>query len=209
MSSPFNPFSETGRVLRAVVPLAAVAALLAGCGSSSSSSSPAAGGSAAVQASSAPAATTAPAASPAAAGSAAASGAGVVVTTKTGALGTYLTDKAGRTLYLWVADTGTKSTCSGSCATAWPPLTTSGAPTAAGSAKASELATTTRDDGTKQVTYDGHPLYYFVGDKTAGATAGQGSDSFGAKWWVVTPAGVAVTKAASAAGPAAPAKSGY
>ncbi len=113
--------------------------------------------------------------------------------TTTGSAGTYLTDSSGASLYLWVADTGSTSTCSGACATAWPPLLTTGKPTAGGKADASLLGTTTRSDGKKQVTYAGHPLYTFIGDKHAGDTAGQGSNGFGAKWWLVTPAGKAIT----------------
>ncbi len=77
--------------------------------------------------------------------------------------------------------------------------------TAAGSAKASDLGTITRSDGTKQVTYDGHPLYYFVGDSAAGQTNGQGSDNFGAKWWLVAPSGAEITGTDTAAAAAAPA----
>ena len=107
--------------------------------------------------------------------------------------GTVLTDGTGRAVYLWVADTGDTSTCSGACAGAWPPVTASGTVTASGSAKASDLGTITRSDGTKQVTYDGHPLYYFAGDSGPGTATGQGSDSFGAKWWLVAPSGSDVT----------------
>jgi hypothetical protein len=87
------------------------------------------------------------------------------------------------------------SACTGACASAWPPVT--GTATAAGSAKASDLGTITRSDGTKQVTYDGHPLYYFVGDSGPGTATGQGSDNFGAKWWLVSPAGSDVTASVS------------
>jgi hypothetical protein len=87
------------------------------------------------------------------------------------------------------------SACSGACASAWPPVT--GTATAAGSAKASDLGTITRSDGTKQVTYDGHPLYYFVGDSGPGTASGQGSDNFGAKWWLVSPAGSDITASVS------------
>jgi hypothetical protein len=62
---------------------------------------------------------------------------------------------------------------------------------------ASDLGTITRSDGTKQVTYDGHPLYYFAGDSGAGTATGQGSDGFGAKWWLVSPAGADVTASVS------------
>ena len=65
--------------------------------------------------------------------------------------------------------------------------------TASGSAKASDLGTITRSDGTKQVTYNGHPLYYYAGDSGSGTASGQGSDSFGAKWWLVSPSGSDVT----------------
>jgi hypothetical protein len=79
--------------------------------------------------------------------------------------------------------------------------------TAAGGAKASELGTITRSDGTKQVTYDGHPLYYFVGDSAAGQANGQGSDNFGAKWWLVASSGAKITASDTAAAANAPAPS--
>jgi predicted lipoprotein with Yx(FWY)xxD motif len=123
-----------------------------------------------------------------------------------------LTNGSGKAVYLWVKDTGAMSNCNGACAGAWPPVTTTGAATATGGAKASDIGTITRSDGTKQVTYDGHPLYYFSGDSGPGMASGQGSDAFGAKWWLVTPAGSDVTAsvstftaAASGAAPAAPA----
>lgn len=115
-----------------------------------------------------------------------------VVATKTTSLGTFLVDSKGRALYLWDADHGSMSTCSGACAQAWPPLTTSGTPKAGGKVKASLLGTTTRSDGSREVTYAGHPLYYFEGDSAPGQTTGQGSDGFGAPWWVVSPAGKAI-----------------
>jgi hypothetical protein len=119
-------------------------------------------------------------------------------------------------VYLWVKDSGGMSACEGACAGAWPPVTTTGTATASGSAKASDLGTITRSDGSKQVTYDGHPLYYFSGDSGAGTASGQGSDGFGAKWWLVAPTGSDVTASVSsltasassgsgAAAPAAPA----
>jgi hypothetical protein len=76
-------------------------------------------------------------------------------------------------------------------------VTTTSTASASGSAKASDLGTITRSDGTKQVTYNGHPLYYFVGDSGPGTASGQGSDNFGAKWWLVTPAGGDVTGSVS------------
>jgi predicted lipoprotein with Yx(FWY)xxD motif len=120
------------------------------------------------------------------------SGKASAVSTKTSSLGTFLVDANGRTLYLWDADHGSKSTCSGACAQAWPPLTATATPKASGAAKASLLGTSKRSDGSREVTYAGHPLYYFEGDTRPGQTTGQGSDGFGAPWWVVTPAGKAL-----------------
>ena len=114
------------------------------------------------------------------------------VSTKTSSLGTFLVDGNGRALYLWDADHGSMSTCSGACAQAWPPVTTTGTPKASGAVKASLLGTTKRADGSREVTYAGHPLYYFAGDTTPGQTTGQGSDGFGSPWWVVSPAGKAI-----------------
>jgi predicted lipoprotein with Yx(FWY)xxD motif len=111
------------------------------------------------------------------------------VKTRSGKLGTYLVDSKGKTLYLFEKDKTSKSKCSGDCAVAWPPLLTSGKPKAAGSAKASLLGTSKRSDGKTQVTYHGHPLYYFVQDKKAGDTKGQNVDGFGAEWYVLSPAG--------------------
>lgn len=120
-------------------------------------------------------------------------GTGAVVSTHQGSAGTYLTDSSGRTLYLWTADRMNTSTCSGACAAAWPPLTTKGAPTAKTPAEAKLLGTTKRSDGTTQVTYAGWPLYRFIDDSAPGQTNGQGSNGFGAKWWMVTPSGHSIT----------------
>jgi predicted lipoprotein with Yx(FWY)xxD motif len=105
--------------------------------------------------------------------------------TRTGPAGTYLVDGTGKSLYLFIIDTGGKSMCSGPCAQAWPPLTTNGKPTASSGVTASKLTTITRSDGSTQVVYAGHPLYYFVGDKAPGDTTGQDIDQFGAKWYVL------------------------
>jgi len=102
-----------------------------------------------------------------------------------------------RTLYLFQKDTGTTSTCSGACAQAWPPLLTSGSPKGSGSASASMLGTTKRSDGKLQVTYAGHPLYFFAEDTQAGQTKGQALNFFGAPWYVVSPAGKEITKTVS------------
>jgi len=116
------------------------------------------------------------------------------VKTRHGKLGTYLVDGKGRTLYLFEKDRTKTSMCADACAVAWPPLKTKGRPKAAGAAKASLLGTSKRADGTTQVTYRGHPLYYFVQDKKAGDTKGQNVDGFGAEWYVVSPAGKKIEK---------------
>jgi predicted lipoprotein with Yx(FWY)xxD motif len=104
--------------------------------------------------------------------------------------GTALVDGNGHTLYLFEADRATTSACAGGCAQVWPPLVTHGsAPTASGPVQATLLGTTPRADGTQQVTYNGHPLYYFAGDEAPGDVRGQGLNQFGAKWYVVAPGG--------------------
>jgi predicted lipoprotein with Yx(FWY)xxD motif len=118
---------------------------------------------------------------------------------KTG-LGKILVDSKGHTLYLWAKDSGTKSSCSGACATAWPPLRASGKPTAGSGAKASLLGTTPRSDGKPQVTFKGHPLYGFQGDSKPGDTNGEGSTGFGAAWYVLSPTGAQITGAPSSSG---------
>jgi predicted lipoprotein with Yx(FWY)xxD motif len=112
-------------------------------------------------------------------------------------LGKILADGKDQTLYLFLKDKGTTSECSGACATDWPPLTVSGSPTASSGAQQSLLGTTKRSDGKSQVTYNGHPVYRFAGDQNPGDTAGQGLTAFGASWYVLSPAGDQITKAAS------------
>jgi predicted lipoprotein with Yx(FWY)xxD motif len=104
-------------------------------------------------------------------------------------LGTILIGPNGHALYLFEKDKGKQSTCTGACASAWPPLTTQGSPQAAGSLKASLLSTTKRSDGTTQVVYAGHPLYYYSGDQSSGQTGGEGAKAFGAEWYVLAPSG--------------------
>ena len=108
------------------------------------------------------------------------------------ALGRILVDGSGRTLYLFEADKGTTSSCYDACAGVWPPLTTTGSPMAGNGVNQSLLSTTTRKDGSTEVVYNGHPLYYFISDKQAGDTTGQGLSSFGADWYVLSAAGTKV-----------------
>ncbi len=111
------------------------------------------------------------------------------VATASSKLGPILVDGSGRTLYLFKKDSGSTSSCSGACATAWPPYTTTGTPAAGSGITASLLGTTKRADGTTEVTYNGHPLYYFARDSKPGDTSGQNVDAFGAEWYVLSPAG--------------------
>lgn len=115
------------------------------------------------------------------------------VMTRSGPMGTYLTDGQGRSLYLFVADTSTTPTCFGPCAAAWPPLITTGAPKAGPGIDAAKLGTTPGAGGATQVTYNGHPLYLWMLDKAPGDTTGQGVNNFGALWWLVSPQGAAIT----------------
>jgi predicted lipoprotein with Yx(FWY)xxD motif len=103
--------------------------------------------------------------------------------------GKFLVDGQGRSLYLFEADKSTTSTCTGACAAAWPPVTASAMPMAGGGVSQSLLGTTKRADGTEQVTYNGHPLYYFAADTGSGMVKGQGSKEFGAGWYVLNAMG--------------------
>lgn len=109
------------------------------------------------------------------------------------AFGKVLVDARGRTLYLYTSDKGKTSVCYGQCASFWPPLLTTGKPRAGVGAKAKLLGVTMRKDGSHQVTYAGHPLYFFASDAKAGQTNGQGLQGI---WWVVSAAGKKVTKKA-------------
>ena len=114
-----------------------------------------------------------------------------------GGLGKILVDSQGRTIYLFQKDTGMKSTCTGACAAAWPPLRASHKPVVGSGASASMVTTAPRSDGAPQVVYHGHPLYLFSGDKNPGDTNGQGVTAFGGAWYAVSPAGNMVTGAGS------------
>jgi len=150
-----------------------IAFIVAGCGGSASGAPNSSG----------PYGSAAPASPP----TAAAGGASVAVANSP--LGRILVDGRGRTLYLFEKDTSTASTCDGACASSWPPFTTTGKPLAGDGALAGKLGTTTRTDGSTEVAYNGHPLYYYAGDTKPGDTTGQGLDSFGAAWDVLSPAG--------------------
>jgi predicted lipoprotein with Yx(FWY)xxD motif len=103
---------------------------------------------------------------------------------RTTPLGKILVDANGRTLYLFEADKPNTSNCSGACLTLWPPLTSNGKPQAQGGVLASKIGTTT-GAGKQQVTYGGHPLYYYAADQKPGDTTGEGLNQFGAAWDVL------------------------
>ena len=114
---------------------------------------------------------------------------GTAVHVATSKLGRILVDSKGITLYDFPPDKGTTSVCYGACAALWPPLVTHAKPVAASGVRASLLGTTKRKDGKLQVTYGGHPLYYFVSDRKPGQTTGEGLNQFGGPWWVISPTG--------------------
>jgi len=122
-------------------------------------------------------------------------GGGNSVSVKQTPLGGILVGAGGRTLYLFRADKPNVSTLSRAGLVVWPAFTTTGTPQAASGARAADIGTIARSGGKHQVTYGGHPLYYFVGDRQAGSTNGQGLLEFGAKWYVVSPGGKAITSA--------------
>ncbi|WP_440100226.1 COG4315 family predicted lipoprotein [Streptosporangium sp. H16] len=100
-------------------------------------------------------------------------------------IGKVLVGEGGRTLYLFEKDKDGKSSCSDACARAWPPYVTDGKPEAGQGVKEDLLDTTERDDGTTQVTYNRHPLYYFAKDTKAGDVKGHDVDGFGDEWYAV------------------------
>jgi predicted lipoprotein with Yx(FWY)xxD motif len=130
--------------------------------------------------------------------SAAGSGTSAKATTSGGAplkvvsdpqLGKIITDGAGRTLYDFPIDKGTASVCYGACASLWPPYTTSTKPVAGAGISQALVGTTKRKDGSTEVTYAGHPLYYYAPDRKQGQITGQALDQFGAPWYVLAPSG--------------------
>ena len=156
--------------------LAALALTVSACASSSSSPAAAGNTPAAAAGSSSPAA--------------AASAGGTSLTAKTIGGQQVLTNSAGLTLYWFVPDTSTTSKCTGSCATYWPPVK---GPATAGAGVTGTLGTITRSDGTKQATYDGHPLYTYVGDTAPGQAKGNALNLSGGLWYEMTVSGATPT----------------
>jgi predicted lipoprotein with Yx(FWY)xxD motif len=183
--APRAASSRTGRIVRRLFWTAPVAAALAlaACGG--------AGGHGTLTTKTPPSATSSGAPQQRPATAAATRPRGRVITARTSRYGSILTDGSDRTIYLFTRDRSTASTCVGPCATAWPPVLTTGAPRHAGGLTAA-LGTTRRRDGTVQVTYGGHPLYYYVNDVRPGEILCQNVDEFGGTWLVVSPRGTAV-----------------
>jgi predicted lipoprotein with Yx(FWY)xxD motif len=168
------------RKIWGVAGLAALALTVSACASSGSSSSSAAAN------------------TPAAGGnsSSAAGAGGSTVTEKTIGSQQVLVDSQGMTLYWFAPDTSSKSNCSGQCAVYWPPVK---GPLTAGSGVTGTLSTITRSDGSTQATYDGHPLYTYVGDKSPGQATGNGKNLSGGLWWEMTVSGSTPAAGAGAA----------
>jgi predicted lipoprotein with Yx(FWY)xxD motif len=172
--------------------LIAVAALAlgiaaAGCGGSNSSSATPASGTNASNGSSG-------AYGSGGGGSSSSSSSAVTVKAVSSPLGTILVDQDGKTLYLFEADSMNKSNCSGGCLTLWPAVMAKGKATAGNGVSAGMIGTAT---GSSQVTYAGHPLYWFSGDTAAGDTNGEGLTDFGGAWYAVSPAGKSVEEQGS------------
>lgn len=117
---------------------------------------------------------------------------GTIVKVVSSEYGPVIADRKGEAFYLFDKEQGKKSKCYGDCATAWPPLLTKGTPRAGKGAKQKLLGTTKRRSGRLQVTYAGHPLYYYK-DDTPGNILCQNVDEFGGLWLVVKPSGKPVT----------------
>jgi len=166
--------------LLAVALLAVLGFVAAGCGGSSASSAPKNGVAGAQHSTSSVA----------------------VKTRKISGLGTVLVNPAGRTLYVFMKDQHSRVTCTGSCASFWPPLKWKGSskPTAGGTAKTSLLGTDKNPSGGKVVTYNHWPLYTYSGDSAAGQAKGWNLNLNGGKWYVISPAGKVVKQKTSSGG---------
>lgn len=212
-----NAMRATSPAIKATVFLGMAALLVAGCASTKSagSATPSSAAAATSAAAAAPAATSAaavpapssaariaPAVAAVSSAGSVAPAVGVSVNVKAGPLGKYLTDAAGKTLYIFTPDTSSASTCYGTCIANWPAFVTNAAPQAGTGVTASMLGTSPRNDSTTQVTYNGHPLYLFKGDKAAGDTSGQGKAG---TWFMVSASGAKIASATVTPAPKKPA----
>ena len=111
------------------------------------------------------------------------------VTVRSSDFGRIVFDSNGRALYAFTKDPRGRSVCKGACARAWPPYIVTGALRAPAGVERSLLGTTRRADGRRQLTFNGHPLYYYVGDTGPGVVRCQNVFEFGGLWLVVRPGG--------------------
>lgn len=182
------------RAMLSAVILIATSALLAACGSSSSSTQSknanAGGTQSASSGRSYGSGAYGSSGTPASSSTSSGSGRATEITTKHSKFGMILAGGPKQlTVYLFQGDKGASAGCTGACAVAWPPVRTSGTAVAGGQAANAHLGTITRPGGIKQVTYNGHPLYYFARDKDSGDAYGQAVKAFGAAWYVLAPSG--------------------
>ncbi len=167
----------------AVASVVVLAVAIAACGSSSKKTSSSSSSSSSAATSSTPATR-----------SYGGGGGGIKVALRKVSFGNVLVGPNSHTVYMFLKDKGTTSQCNGKCAVVWAPLTSSGKPQAGAGLNASLLGTGKRSDGQMQVTYGGHPLYYYDDDKKPGMTEGEGKKEFGAEWYAVGADGKKVAK---------------
>jgi predicted lipoprotein with Yx(FWY)xxD motif len=113
---------------------------------------------------------------------------GTVITSGDSEFGTMLFNNEGQAIYIWELEGSSTAECYGDCAEAWPPVLTNGTPRAMGGVSSNLLSTTRRTDGSTQVTYNGHPLYYYAHEK-AGEVKCHNVSTHGGLWWVIQPSG--------------------
>jgi predicted lipoprotein with Yx(FWY)xxD motif len=121
------------------------------------------------------------------------------ISLKQTSVGKGLADANGRTLYLFAGDKRGLSTLSAAGRAVWPPFTSTTLPQAGGGVAVSQIATVASTSGGTQISYKGHPLYYYVGDHKPGQILGQGLNEFGGRWHVVSATGAAITSAPKSA----------
>ena len=167
--------------------VAGLALVLAGCGGDETTAAPRSGGA------SSPATSSSPSTQPTPSESVTAAADGTLVTTAESQFGEVLFDDTGQAIYLFDKEQTTSPECYDECADAWPPVLTDGAPIPALAARADELGTTTRTDGTTQVTYAGHPLYYYAHEGKNQVLCHDVRE-FGGLWLAVTPSGDAAAQ---------------
>lgn len=123
------------------------------------------------------------------------------LTTATGSIGTYVTDGSGRAVYVYTLDTTGTSNCTGTCATAWPPVLTPNGLIPSGTGITATIGTIVLSDGTTQLTLNGMPLYYFVTDRSSGQISGEGAKVGGGNFYLVGPDGTPLTGASPSPSP--------